>query len=517
MNTVASRRLLNILILTVLMAGSLVHVGCFYRPKGHDAVVLSGTISGRVTASGTIQSSLVIPAALRGAINVADVSVWLQSYPDIRVTTNASGVFRLTGLPLEIHRVVANIVTQGGQTYKVRSGDIDCSPDVPERDAGDMTLEFANNRIQGVLLDSAGNPIAGAKMTLWGETFYTDANGAYTTPPLPDSAALEEILVKQSGNLASASIPAAFSPGGTPLLVTILKNSSEGINVPKAFLVADIQPGNPITPGMVVNLWAVTTYDKGDPRTLSQRFELLGGTLASGTAVFPAALKARHPEIPFDIAFIQPLTWTAPSVPGHQSLRLVVWDAQGLQAIAQHPLNVWPNKVDPPAPPAPLPPRVTIQATTPVLVNQSISLVASASDPLLNLLSYEWSATSGVFSNVRNATAIWTAPAATGTYVVQCRVTQLVTNPLSSVATFAVFVTAPPIEVKPGMIAGHLLDEHTDEPIQGALVAISGTSFFTITDSNGFFEFINLEPGIYDLIATRDHFQTRTFTGIVVP
>ena len=113
--------------------------------------------------------------------------------------------------------------------------------------------------------------------------------------------------------------------------------------------------------------------------------------------------------------------------------------------------------------------------------------------------------------------ATWTAPLATGVYEIRCRVSEIGDSPLSVIASAFVQVVADPIVVRPGFIAGHVLDAGTRLPIPQAVVAISGTNIYRIADAQGYFEFRDLSAGTYTLIATKNGYQTRTYSGIVVP
>ena len=160
-----------------------------------------------------------------------------------------------------------------------------------------------------------------------------------------------------------------------------------------------------------------------------------------------------------------------------------------------------------------------IIASSTVLTGKPLALRISANDPDLDNLSYSWSASAGAgaFSSLRADSIVWTAPVATGIYELRCRVTEIRNNPLSVEARFSVTVEEDPIIVRPGMIAGHVLDAHTRLPIQQAVVAISGTNIYRIADDAGYFEFFNIAPGTYTLIATKNGYQARTYPGIVVP
>lgn len=376
----------------------------------------SGAIYGRVTASGTIEINLksVLPA-IKASIDVSSASVWLEQYPEIQVYTNSSGTFTFTNLPLESLRVVCKFQTQDGKTFKARSENIYLTSENPAKDVGSMDLEFANNKVRGILKDSAGNPIVGAELWLWGEKFFTGLDGSYISPPLPDSAELEQIFVKKAGLNAITTIVAPFTSEGEPFIVTVLSPANETNMAPMAFVLANKQQAAKIFPNTEVTLWGVFSNKFGILANDIISWELSGGKLASGTDALPESIKVNHPEIDFANALIIPYIWTAPSQTGQYTIKFSIKSQNGLEGTVQYPLNV------------------------------------------------------------------------------------------------------TPIIVTPGVIAGRLLDETTDLPIEGALVGIAGTNKQTITDAQGYFKFTGLTAGTYDIIAARDNYKGKTFPGIVVP
>jgi hypothetical protein len=67
-----------------------------------------------------------------------------------------------------------------------------------------------------------------------------------------------------------------------------------------------------------------------------------------------------------------------------------------------------------------------------------------------------------------------------------------------------------------GRIQGKVTDLQTGEPLIGANVIVTGTSFGAATDVNGDYEINNLEPGVYDLKASYIGYKTVTITGVRV-
>jgi hypothetical protein len=76
--------------------------------------------------------------------------------------------------------------------------------------------------------------------------------------------------------------------------------------------------------------------------------------------------------------------------------------------------------------------------------------------------------------------------------------------------------TLVPIEVPPSITTGDILGvvrNHVGEaPLAGVAVALSGTGFSTVTDSNGAFSIASVPAGIYSLTLTHVDFLEKTFS-----
>jgi len=508
----------------LVIAGAAIISGCL---SGSSSVSSwqssgnSGSISGSVTASGTISTNRVSRFSLKAAFNIEGATLWLQEHPEIRAISNGDGSFILENVPFGVNRVVANIKTSDNKTYKTRSGLIDVTEDDPIQEAGQLSLDFANNRVRIILRDADGNPVSNAKLTLWGETCELDGDGVYLSPPLPDSELLEEILIVSAGGLDTGSIIAPFSPNGESVVVSTLTSPNAKNKAPDVWLTTVKEPADKINPEEVVKLWAVyLDSNLEDLDNMAVTWQWTGGSLASGSTPIPEGHKRRIPNVNWSNARVIPVEWTAPSKPQNYKVHVSVTDPGGLSGRALHPLNVHLSDTDP-TPPLPenQAPEAYIVASSTVLTGQALTLRVVANDADLDILSYAWSVSpaGGSFSSAKAETVTWTAPTTAGVYEIRCRVTEIRESPLSVEAAFNVIVQEDPIIVSPGMIAGHVLDASTRLPIPRAVVAISGTNIHRIADDAGFFEFVNLEPGTYTLIATRNGYQARTYSGIVVP
>ena len=496
--------------------------GCWvndYSDDNDSVAVSLGALSGSVTASGSISAGANMRA--NQEFYIGSASVWLQEHPQIRATTNSDGSFVLRNIPFGSWRVVADLKARDNKIYKARSSPIDLSLKNPYQDIGSISIELASNRTRVVLQNEDGESISTAILTLWGEPCEIGIDGIYLTPPLPPNVPIAEILVALAGGFTTGPIIAPFTENGDSLVISTLTATGSENKAPSAWLFSNKLPGDKINPGEVVKLWGVFLDENSeDMSKLTQSWKMTGGSLASGTTTFPDELKQILTGIDLTRAQIVPVEWTAPATVGYSILEFTVIDPAGLKGIAQHPLSVVAFDTDPnPVPSNNHAPVASVEAVSTIIAGKPLVLKVIASDSDLDLLKFNWSVSpSGGSFNAANAmTTTWTSPSATGTYQISCQVTEIRESPLSVTATVSVVVTEEPIIVTPGKIAGHVLDESGRAPIAKAVVAISGTNIYAITDGTGYFEFINVEPGSYDLIATKNGYVARTYPGIIVP
>ncbi|MFZ2955939.1 MAG: carboxypeptidase regulatory-like domain-containing protein [Candidatus Ozemobacteraceae bacterium] len=207
--------------------------------------------------------------------------------------------------------------------------------------------------------------------------------------------------------------------------------------------------------------------------------------------------------------------WTVPSATGTYEFNCLVTDSEGLTGKATHYLVVYPADTAPPEGPnqSPAPQIVSLRVVT---TGHVLSLKTIPNDPDGDVVSYAWSVdpVGGNFSTVSSPIATWTAPTKVGTYTLQCAVSD---GRLTATATQRVAVVSDTPVTSPRRISGYVRDITTDVPIVGALVVISGTDRYAITGADGYFQFTEVTPGTYTVIATLDGYQSRTFAGIVVP
>lgn len=69
---------------------------------------------------------------------------------------------------------------------------------------------------------------------------------------------------------------------------------------------------------------------------------------------------------------------------------------------------------------------------------------------------------------------------------------------------------------KYGSIQGIVTNLNTSEPIQGVNISLSPTGASAVTGSDGRYEFVNLEPGLYSVQGMKSGFETNTKTITIV-
>ena len=197
-------RSLNFILLVCALIGAALFYGCGGGGGGNSSdpiPVPVMQISGNIKSSGELANITyegnLLPEA-RAQFAAPGVTVHLESDVTKSTTTDSNGNYLLAGVPVGTHRVVARIKTLSGKTYKIISSPVTVSERVAEVVAPQLELRQATVALSGVLKKADGSVFPFARMTLWGEPFTTDANGAFTTPPMPEGT-VENIVIANSG------------------------------------------------------------------------------------------------------------------------------------------------------------------------------------------------------------------------------------------------------------------------------------------------------------------------------
>ena len=530
---------LHFILLLLITLVSFLSIGCSSPFSGllrfdDDETTISapgigalGSIIGKITASGSIKLSLlshqIRSQVASGNTGIPNVQVWLQDYPNISTTTNASGNYILENVPLGVeHRVVAKFTMGAGinnRLYKVRSHAVKVLEKVAIQLEINLELKTANNTVSGILRDPDGSPLPNTEIEIWGEKFVTGSNGYFLSPGLPDTENVDVIKVKGADGTVRP-ITVVFSPTGTSFVDLTLQKPGDTNISPRILLLREF-PDKNVSLGESITLWACFYDLDGELEDLQLTWEKNSGKIASASISLPATIKEEFDKFTAGVKAskitFKAITFTAPSSEGYSAITVSCSDKKGLSAKCNLKLPVSASLKPLPLPVNQSPvPAISTLASFSVKIGKALPLSVSANDPDGNIgLTYFWSSSpaGGTFSNTALPVVTWSAPNASGTYSISCAVSD---GQATKTITRQVTVFSDTIVTSPGKISGYVKDTDTAQPISGALVVISGTDRYAISDANGRFEFTGLDAGTYTLIATKNGYQIKTFTDIKV-
>ncbi|MCZ6632841.1 MAG: carboxypeptidase-like regulatory domain-containing protein [bacterium] len=89
-------------------------------------------------------------------------------------------------------------------------------------------------------------------------------------------------------------------------------------------------------------------------------------------------------------------------------------------------------------------------------------------------------------------------------------------RPLFSLLTALVILSGSAQAATVGRIQGTILDSKTQKPVSGATVQLEDTGRSVISDENGAYLFLSLDPDAYTLIVTREGYNTWRKRNIMV-
>ena len=260
-------------------------------------------IIGRVVNQGGALPN--ISAAIFPAVPLSGWEVYLESYPSIETVTDANGKFTLTPVPAGNHRVVVKLLS-GTQLFKSRSRIISVGGAANEADAGDLPAAPATSRVRGILKDIQGNPVTGTPLSLWGEVFFTDTQGSYESPLMPDNSG--GVISVKDPRFKSIDLEFVFSSPNPPYLETMMVPPGQTNGAPDVRVLANAYSVNA---GFPLSLTASATDPEGDQ--LSYFWSASTGSISTGTNPAQA-------------------NWTAPVEGSIATVALEVRDPAGLSA-----------------------------------------------------------------------------------------------------------------------------------------------------------------------------------------
>jgi len=283
--------------------GGAAGAGAGGNPIDGGPVDYSLHIIGRVVNQGGALPN--ISAAIFPAVPLSGWEVYLESYPSIETVTDANGKFTLTPVPAGNHRVVVKLLS-GTQLFKSRSRIISVGGAANEADAGDLPAALATSRVRGILKDIQGNPVTGTPLSLWGEVFFTDTQGSYESPLMPDNSG--GVISVKDPRFKSIDLEFVFSSPNPPYLETMMVPPGQTNGAPDVRVLANAYSVNA---GFPLSLTASATDPEGDQ--LSYFWSASTGSISTGTNPAQA-------------------NWTAPVEGSIATVALEVRDPAGLSA-----------------------------------------------------------------------------------------------------------------------------------------------------------------------------------------
>lgn len=312
-----SRKTIVVLIVIFALCGW----GCEKATSTWGNTVIDNPQSASIGISGTIISALPIAAGMRNAQAygsvIASAEVYIEALPHIKTISDDQGKFVLENVPAGTHNVIAKFRDLAHRFYKQRSRPVSIA-DKPE-EIGELMVSEAKSVISGILRNTQQQPIAYATLLLWGEAFQTNADGFFTTPPLPTEAATATIFIPQTQIYKSCSFPAHFIDHFTQNLELTLSAGNSNSSPP---ILQVITGTNKLSPNEQLALTAlVYDYDQQNIDTIPITWSVKNGQLqVSGN---------RRSAI-----------YTAPDDNIAATVTAVVTDATGLSATATISITV---------------------------------------------------------------------------------------------------------------------------------------------------------------------------------
>ena len=396
-----NRRNLKLVFFVALITSVItVFIGCGGGGSGDDPLPIgtaknlkiTGNVNSATALSNMFQDS---EPSLRGALNASGVTVYIESDKNGHSTvTDSNGNYVLDHLQPGTYNVVAVIKTASNKIYKARSNAVSVSDAQTTKNANPLQVRQATDIVTGYLKNSSGQPIPNARLTLWGSPFYTNASGAFTTPPMPNGVTAP-IIGNVAGYRAFATnIPFNSVSGQSVEQVIVPINATN-----RAPNVSLYSPRYTLSPNEQITLTATATDPDGD--SLTYTWHSTSGTLGNSS---------RYSN-----------TWTSPSNSVIATVSCTVSDPDGLRGTASVTLIVGDASGTQPTNTPPVIMNIAV-ATTTFMNNTSYDLTASASDIDGDTLTYFWSAAQGTITPTNARTVSWHTPNISGTQYIQVAV-----------------------------------------------------------------------------------------------
>ncbi len=319
--------------------------------------------------------------------------MYLENYREQNSTlSDTDGRFLLSGVPAGNHYLVA-MKMMATYTVKVRSS----GPGKRIRQstavqAGTLTLQSATASASGRLVDASGNPVRNGRMTLWGEAFYTDSNGYYTTPAMPENVTAPVIVAVPGYQPTEIEVKFTDNP---PFIEQTIVNTSSTNRPPTCSLTAskyEVSPGTPVA-------LAATASDP-DQQLDEDNY---GWAITGGIGTFSGSISGLK------------VTWAAPNESAVATITFTVTDNEGVKSQSSVQIVVGTGIYQPNI--APTLSAISSDLSMPIYTGSTGLLSVVATDSNGDMLYYKWSA-DGSFSTTSASSTYWTTPTIDATQTV---------------------------------------------------------------------------------------------------
>lgn len=406
-----SRSLSFFLFLCALLSG-VIFYGCGGGGGTSSSSVplqISGNVTSIIPLAGMRDESSLSPD-LRAAASLAGVEVYLENYREQNSTlSDADGRYLLSGVPAGSHYIVAMKKT-ATYTLKVRSTEaISVSESRPAVQAGSMALKSATATASGRLVDAAGNSVPNGRLTLWGEAFYTDSNGYYTTPAMPENVTAPIVVAVPGYQPTEIQVKFTDNP---PFVEQTIVNTASTNRPPTSSLVASRYS---VSPSTTVALSA--TASDPDQELGADNFSW---AITGNIGTFSGSISGLK------------VVWVAPNENAIATVTFIVTDNGGVKSQSSVQIVVGTGIYEPNV--APTVSAISSDLAVPIYTGSTGLLSVVATDTNGDQLYYKWSG-EGSFSSLSASSTYWTTPDVDVDEARTVRVTLLVDDRKGGLAT----------------------------------------------------------------------------------
>lgn len=379
-------RSLNFFLLICALASGLLFYGCggstSSDPLPERRLEITGSIISPVQLANMVDSNGLLPD-IRASFTAANIEVYLESNrAQFSTRTDSEGKYILSGVPAGKHRIIALFKTLDNKVFKLRSPEVSISEQERVTQVAALPLLPATSTAMGKIIDANGNPVANARLMLWGEYFYTDSAGNFDSPLMPVSNTPQNIITDIPG-FQTTNITVTFTEN-TPFVEQTVVSPSATNSPPVSTLTANRYA---VTANGQISFTATASDPDND--VLSY-----GWSATTGTFAYSADSLRR--------------IWTAPNSSAVATITFVATDTAGLRSANSIMVKVGSGQIIANADPVVL--EYNANATT-FLANTDYQLSVVATDSDNDVLYYNWIASQGTIVTANTASTItWKAP-----------------------------------------------------------------------------------------------------------